>query len=246
MMQTADSYVPEYIRMLGRPHGPFPFEAIRRAVERREEATRWFLRSLDRASMPGGVMSAMDDKLPTFAMYLLAEFRERRGFPPLLRLAHMRYVDDLLGDALVEGLGRALASVSDGDPAPMQRVVEDSAATQYARSAVLDGIGAMYYNKQLERVQMSAYLHRLMSDPSRVLPSIVWSGVVSMSADFRFHEHIERIRAIYHEQRFDPDFEPLALIEARIHQSNYDSMEMKSYELIDDTERELSSWPCFQ
>lgn len=92
----------------------------------------------------------------------------------------------------------------------------------------------------------SDYLLRFMVKPRPFLPAIIWSRLVTTSADFRFEEHLQFICQIYREHLIDPDFKSFDLLEARIQKSEYDSQEMKAYQLINSAEEELTCWPDSQ
>ena len=73
--------------------------------------------------------------LHIYAMYLCAEKRETRSLSPLLRILSCpkhEALELLLGDTLTEAAGRIVASLYDADIAPIQELIEDSTAFDYA------------------------------------------------------------------------------------------------------------------
>ncbi len=58
--------------------------------------------------------------LPVFALYLLAQFREKRAYPTILKMfSHPGDISyELVGETVSSGLQRVLASVYDGDSVP--------------------------------------------------------------------------------------------------------------------------------
>jgi hypothetical protein len=61
-----------------------------------------------------------------WSFHLLGERREQAAYRPLARLLTIDAddLDDLLGDALTETAHRVMAAVFDGDPGPLQAVIE--------------------------------------------------------------------------------------------------------------------------
>src|SRR5690606_9847316 len=103
-----------------------------------------------------------------------------------------------------EGLHRLLASVSGGDPKPIQRLIEDRAADEFARGAGLMALGTMMQHGLLERTWLSNYLMELYRQRLEKEGSHVWDSLVQVSTDLGFQEHLEWIREAYKEGLADP------------------------------------------
>ena len=71
--------------------------------------------------------------LHIFALYLLAQFREKRAYPFVVQMfsAPGETPFDLAGDTVTERFSSIFASVYDGNPAPLQELVENEAANEY-------------------------------------------------------------------------------------------------------------------
>jgi len=74
-----------------------------------------------------------------YAMFLLAQFRETRAYPLVVRFASLPgdLLDSLCGDFITEDLGQVLASVCGGDLAGIQTLIENEATDQWVRGAAL-------------------------------------------------------------------------------------------------------------
>ena len=121
--------VPEIIEKLTHHARAFPRLAVTEAVAQREDITPELLRVLeDTASNAEAIASQEDYMGHIYAMYLLAQFREKRAYQPLVNLvtADFRHVDRMLGDVLTEDLGRVLASVCDGDVSLICGIIENA------------------------------------------------------------------------------------------------------------------------
>ena len=87
--------------------GRFPWKAVRAAIAQREAITPHLLQALeDVANAPAEFARRRDYMLHLFATYLLAQFREKRAYAPLVRIlaAPGSVADDLFGDTITEAL----------------------------------------------------------------------------------------------------------------------------------------------
>jgi hypothetical protein len=75
-----------------------------------------------------------------FALHLLAQFREKRAYPPIVKIlsAPGETPFDLAGDKVTEGLSRIFGSVYDGNPAPLHALGKSEEVNEYVRSAAID------------------------------------------------------------------------------------------------------------
>ena len=119
---------------------PFPSEAIALAERHREAVAPWLVQVRDEVARDPSQALQDDYVLHDFAMVLLGHWRDTRGYRPLLALARLPYekVEELLGDLLFETYTRALASVCDGDLAPLVAVVEDDTVHTWVRTALIE------------------------------------------------------------------------------------------------------------
>lgn len=100
----------------------------------------WLVQELEELTRDPSEALQEDYVLHDFAMVLLGHWRDTRAYRPLLALARLPYqtVDDLLGDLLFETYPRALASVYDGELAPLIAIIEDDTAHTWVRTALID------------------------------------------------------------------------------------------------------------
>ncbi len=102
----------EILHQLERSTGKFARTAVEAAVAQREEITPELLRILEDAVDRAAQIDAEGDYMAhLYAMFLLAQFRETRAYPLLLRFASLPgdLLDSLCGDFITEGLGQVLA-----------------------------------------------------------------------------------------------------------------------------------------
>ena len=119
---------------------PFPSEAVALAERHRELVAPWLVQVLDEVARDPSQALQDDYVLHDFAMVLLGHWRDTRAYQPLLALARLpnETVEDILGDLLFETYTRAVASVCDGDLAPLIAIVEDDAVHTWVRTALID------------------------------------------------------------------------------------------------------------
>ena len=110
-------------------------------MERREEVTPEFLRTLEDAVNRATQLEAEGDYMAhLYAMFPLAQFRETRAYPLVVRLASLPgdLLDSFCGDFITEDLGAVLASVCEGElPRPDNNLWPAQNGTAPPRSIAL-------------------------------------------------------------------------------------------------------------
>ncbi len=119
---------------------PFPTEAVALAERHRDLVAPWLVQVLEELARDPEPALHEDYVLHQFAMVLLGHWRDTRAYRPLLALARLPYeqVDELFGDLLFETYNRAVASVCDGDLAPLIEIVEDEHTSVWVRTTLFD------------------------------------------------------------------------------------------------------------
>lgn len=238
--------VPEFMRPLERVSQPFPLAAVEEVEARWEEsrphliaALEWTAAHMEEVAKDEGFV------LADFAMHLCAQFRETGAYEPLLKIVRHPLAVDYFDDGITYSLPKILASVSGGDPKPLQAIVEDESLDEFIRSAALQALGALLQHGMLERAYLVNYMTDLYRERLVKDDSFVWSALVGMSADLRFQEHLDAIRSAYEDGLADPYVEPLERIEKRLRRDPNLGEDTMEYDLLDDTISEMSRWFCF-
>ena len=79
--------IPEILKQLEPYTGRFPMAAMRAAIEQREAITPELLRIVEAvADNPVEFAGRQDCMLHLFAVYLLAQFREKRAYPAIVKM----------------------------------------------------------------------------------------------------------------------------------------------------------------
>jgi hypothetical protein len=192
--------IPEILKELEPYTGVFPEAAMKAAIEQREAITPDLLRVLEAvAENPIEFSKRKDYMLHLFSMYLLAQFRERRAYPIIVKMfsAPGETSYDLAGETVTEGLKQILASVYDGDPSPLQGLVENQQADEFARSAALDAFVMLEHAEIIPRAEVVQYFRSLFHGKLEREPSYAWDGIVCAVAELPAPELLEEVRQAY-------------------------------------------------
>src|SRR5713226_8632959 len=135
--------IAEILHQFERSPGKFARAAVEAAVVRREEVIPELLRILEETVDRAAQLDAEGDYMAhLYAMFLLAQFRETRAYPLVVRFASLPgdLLDSLCGDFITEDLGQVLASVCGGELAGIQSLIENEEADEWARGAALSSL----------------------------------------------------------------------------------------------------------
>ena len=238
--------VPEILKELEPYTGRFPMEAMKAAIEQREAITPELLRVLETvAEDPVEHAERRGYMLHLFALYLLAQFREKQAYPFVVKMfsAPGETPFDLAGDTVTEGLSRILGSVYDGDPAPLQGLVETGAANKFVRNAALNAFIVLAHSGQMPRDQVVEYFRSLFH---RRLPrsyAHVWNGLVCAVAHLPAPELLEDVRQAYKDDLVNPVHADLATVERLLR--GREPGRWDEYPVITDAIAEMEWWAAF-
>lgn len=232
-------------------NGKLPRAALEQAVQQRENITPHLLEALRFARSEAGNLPE-SYWLHTWAMYLLAQFREPRAYPLVVDLLDLPsdVVKKLHGDVLTEDSQRILASVYDGDPGPLQRLAESPEADEYARDAALGAMVGLVVAGRRSREETLEYFRSLYVDDFAEPGSFFWCGLVIRSTDLYPDLLVDEIRGVYDRGLVDAYFMPLIEVEevlARGKDAALSALARKpEYQLVTDAIGDTEWWACFQ
>jgi hypothetical protein len=185
------------------------------------------------------------------AMLMLAQLKDKRAFPLVIRFASRPDVEDILDDFVTEDLGRVLASVFDGDIEPLQRLIENPAANEWARSACLSALELLVLFGKAERESVIGYLRRLMDIHGGRLErefSQVWNALADSALNLHPGDLLADLDRAYGEGLVDPGYVSLREI---VRQARHPVAEVlqrsrkASMGLVTDAIVEIKRWPAF-
>jgi Protein of unknown function (DUF1186)/SEC-C motif len=238
--------IPEILKELEPYTGRFPMKAMQAAIEQREAITPELLRVAEAiAANPTEVAQRENYMLPVFALYLLAQFREKRAYPYIVKMfsAPGETSYDLVGDTVTEGLKHVFASVYDGNPAPLHGLIENDEANEYVRDAAIKAIAGLERSAQMPHAEVIEYFRSLFHGRLQRTPSFAWDGLVCTVADLPAPELLEEVRQAYAEGLVDESVADLKSIEQDLAAPKPRHREGRS--LITDAISEMEHWACF-
>lgn len=236
--------LPDYLKPLERVTCPFPEEAFKEAVARREESIPIFLEALE-WTIEHAEEVPDDYILHECALRLLAQFREIRAFEPAFRLTSHPLADELLGDTLAADMGCILASVSGGDTKSICKLIEDEEADEFARASGLQALGALCRAGQLSREEFSGILRGFFEGKLERNEGFVWTALADVCVGFGFSEQLEAVRQALNEGWVDPGFDHWNRMEERMTSNQFDESESRNYHLIENAADTMRGWYCF-
>jgi hypothetical protein len=238
--------VPEILKELEPYTGRFPMEAVKAAIEQREAITPELLRVLEAvAENPSGFATAQDYMLHLFALFLLAQFREKRAYPLIVKIfsAPGETPHELAGETVTDGLDRILASVYDGNPAPLCGLVESEEVDEYVRAAAIDAFLVLERTGQMPRAEVIEYYRSLFHGKLQRTNSFAWDGLVGAVTDLPAPQVLEDVRQAYAEGLVDSSVADLASTERNIVAQK--PWRREKCDLITDAIAEMEWWAAF-
>ena len=117
-----------------------PVEAIEAARADRAAVVPAFVRMVEQYA--AGSDDIEDIGALFLVFHLLGEWREKSAYRPLAALLRLptHELDDILGDAVPETCHRVMASVFDGDAAPLYEIIRDPEADELVRSRMCEAL----------------------------------------------------------------------------------------------------------
>jgi hypothetical protein len=239
------------IRELAKSYYRFPEKPLRVATapKYREEITTELLDVLIRTENHLATrVSDTDYLLCQYAMFLLAQFREKRAYPLIVNLASHKddVLEPLLGDILTEDLHRILASVACGDPELLKSMFENREIDEFARVAALNAMVLMVKIDELSRDQVITYFKSLFDSKLERTYSFAWEGLVSCSVALYPEELFEDIKQVFEDDLIDPMYISFEEVEKALEQPRdvhmQSSIRIFNPTLITDAVADLRHW----
>jgi hypothetical protein len=230
----------------------FPADAVRAAIEQRETMTPVLLSALQKvAEDPEEMEREPNLMLPTYAMFLLAQFREQAAYPLLAKFFSTPgdLCLDTTGDLVTEYLDRILASVCHNDVEPVKRMVEDPAVNEYVRSACLRTLTILVLEEKLSRAQVIDYFRSLFHGKLEREPDFIWSALVVACCDLYPEELVHDIEQAYDDGLVDSFHIRIESVRDALAEGQEEVLQRsRQYRggLIEDTVAEMSWWACFK
>lgn len=230
--------------------GKLPRNELQQMIDRREEAIPYLLEIMNelKQDYESFYYNRFDHM---YAIFLLAQFRVKELYPLLIDILSLTgdEADDIFGDTITEDLGRILASVYDGDPEPLMRLIENPDVNEYVRGQGLVAVVSLVLNKQITREfamdSMKQLLNGKLSDKNDYLNT----EIVCCCDDLYPEEVYEDIKQLFERRELEPSIIGLATINSTLKKTKeavlQESQQMGRYDYIHDTIAELQGWASF-
>ena len=243
---------------LARLSRPFTQDPIALAEKHRDELAPFLVQSLK--ELAANPVADDEATLHLFAMHLLASWRDRRAFEPLLSLAVSRdheAIEALFGDHMTESVGRCLASVAGGDVNAVWGLCEDAGAYLWSRTAGLDALQACVIEGDADRDDVVARLQGVAAREAHVRRMQAAAGeprtdlldqLVILATDLGAAEMLPAIRGWFHEGLIDQASIRPADVEQNIMRDARECLQLlraSGEGYLGDAWTEISWWACF-
>ncbi|HEX7778873.1 MAG TPA: DUF1186 domain-containing protein [Vicinamibacterales bacterium] len=181
-------------------------EALRSADAHRSELIEPLLRTIDRAVREGEDASNEDLNLFSYAVYLVAKWREPRAYPGIVRWFSMPGEEPFIigGDIVTQHGARILAAVCDGDLEPIKALILNRDADEYGRG---NGVGALAFLAawgEVPRQPIVDYFQWLAREGLEREHSQVWNSLAGNAVDIRALAAFPDLRRAYDDDLIDP------------------------------------------
>jgi hypothetical protein len=201
--------IEDILEALAHKDRKFPREALEQVIARKDEITPHLLKILERVADEPDEAIEREDYSYFYAIYLLAQFRERRAYPLIVRIASLppKTVDALLGDTITEGLPKILASVCGGDTSLIKQLAENTEAEKFVRGSALLALAALVVSGDLSREEVMSYYSHLFDEKLKEEPSeeveIALTNLVNCATDLYPEELYDKIEKAFDEDMID-------------------------------------------
>lgn len=227
--------------------GDLPREAIESAIAKREQITPHLLELIEDAIMRVDEIIEDDNyQGHLYAMYLLAQFREKRAYPLIVEL--FSYPGEvphaIAGDVLTEDLNRILASVCDKNINPLKKLIENPSINEYVRAACQASLVILVGCGILNRKEVNEYFQSLFREKLEKIPSFAWDHLVASACMLYPDDLYQDISHAFEQNLINKTFitlEDVATILAEEKESHLYQL-FHNAELIDDTVSEMEKW----
>lgn len=144
----------------------------------------------------------------SYALYLLAKWREPRAYPYVIRWLSLPAEDpfNIAGDVVTQDGGRILAAVCDGDLEPIKALVANRSANEYCRGVAVNAIALLAAWAEVPRESVVTYLLWLAREGLERQPGQVWNSLAADCADIEAVQVFPELRRAYAEGLVERQF----------------------------------------
>ena len=232
--------------------GQFPRQTLEEAVDRQGEITPFLLEVLEHAALNHNDLHKNRSIAHIYAMFLLAQFREEKAHPWIVRFFSLPgdISLELTGDVVTENLGSILASTCDNDISLISSLIENQDINEYVRGAALEALMCLVAAGQKTDEEISAYFSRLFKGTLEREYSHAWSYLVDAAARLCPEEMMTDLEQAYDDGLVNHFYispaEAKKLIKMSAQEKRVALESDKGLSLVSDVIAEMESWACFR
>jgi uncharacterized protein len=192
-----------------------PLEAMQQAARTPDRIAGGVLRVVEKAAS-GAELSEREQNLLFWGIHVLGEVRDTRLYRPLLALLARpsEETDVLLGDAITGTLSRVMASIFDGDAAPLIALLGNPEIDEFIRWNVFGALTFLTFDGRVERQVTHDFVVRFDEERLARAGDAAWNGWAEAIALLGFEDLTDRYSAALGEARLLDDVCDKAWFEA--------------------------------
>lgn len=227
--------------------GSLPRDAIEAAVAKREIITPYLLSILEEAiERVADIVEDESYQGHLYAMYLLAQFRETKAFPLIIKL--FSFSGDvphaIAGDVLTEDLSRIIATLCN-DVSIVMDIIENPEVNEYVRAAAETSLVIMVGVGKQDRNSVIAYFRQLLEYKLEKIHSFAWDNLIAVACSLYPEEILEPIKRAFDDHLIDTSFISFDDVKNIVEEETKRDCLFELYqttELIEDTLSEMEKW----
>jgi uncharacterized protein len=184
-----------------------PDTVLRQAGNRAGEIVPAVIDAVEKAA-DGVYLTPKQRNLLFWGIHVLAAARRTELYRPLLELLRRcpeDDVDQLLGNATTETIGRIVISVCDGDPGPLLEACADQNVDAFVRWNLLTALARLAFDGVIAREVAVGFFDRFACEPLAEPDDPAWQGWQDAISLLGLEEMRERLRADWDNDRILQD-----------------------------------------
>jgi len=226
-----------------------PVEALAAADLHREALIDLLLQGIMRGLQDPAGSSENDGLLFSYAMYLLAKWREPRGYPLIVRWLSLpgEGAFEIGGDTVTQEGSRFLASTCGGDLEPIKGLILNREANAYCRGQAVEALALLAAWGEVPYESVVDYFLWLAREGLEREGSNAWNSLAANCADIEALAVFPDLRRAYEQGLIEPLFmQPSELDEVEAAPRGKEVARFRErHPPITDVARETSWWACF-
>lgn len=245
MTQTCSDKAQKVLQTTEKHIDFFPISAVRDARNIQEELIPELLNRVNFAieqaeTLPNDYMGHI------FALYLLAEFRVRDAYEPIIRIYSLsEKALDFLGDILTDGLDSIAASVAMGRYTELLAIFENRTLYEFARLSALSAIEIQIHNGLVDRSEIVTKLKESLQNAIREEDSIAVTALASTVCILKINELVDMVRPTFEGDLIQPFLIDRITFE-QILQRESTYGKSQNERLVSTAEESMSWWSCYK